>query len=295
MNYYDILGVSKDATKDDIKHAYRNMVKAFHPDYYHGDKEFAETKTRELNIAYEILQDDAKRKKYDDSIGIVRKDSVSYAFGDFYSTDEWKQRTGEGTHAGKTISLYDPDIFYPGYKETGKLFHDLNRVYTFPKGVEVIPADPPYRNIPESESYGIDSEDFDQTEAEYADLCEERLARMEEMKKEEKTYRKIDRMPASDVLSIILFGPGLAGLPLLLVMYLIQRFTGYRISILAYLFVLFYTVIGCIVIYNQLHKARLADQYYDELEDMRYDRLPENIRRYIQYEYALMQYETDRR
>lgn len=45
MNYYDILGVSKDASEAEIKSAYRAMVRAFHPDYYHGDKAFAERKT----------------------------------------------------------------------------------------------------------------------------------------------------------------------------------------------------------------------------------------------------------
>ena len=42
MNYYDILGIESDATQAEIKIAYRNMIKAFHPDYYHGDKAFAD-------------------------------------------------------------------------------------------------------------------------------------------------------------------------------------------------------------------------------------------------------------
>ena len=65
MNYYDVLGVSTDASFDEIKVAYRNMIKAFHPDFYKGNKEFAQKKTIEVNEAYETLSDPQKRKMYD--------------------------------------------------------------------------------------------------------------------------------------------------------------------------------------------------------------------------------------
>ena len=45
MNYYDVLGVSTDASFDEIKVAYRNMIKAFHPDFYKCNKEFAQKNT----------------------------------------------------------------------------------------------------------------------------------------------------------------------------------------------------------------------------------------------------------
>ncbi len=63
-NYYDILGVSKDASADDIKKAYRNLVKKYHPDLHPNDKECAE-KFKEINEANEVLSDEKKRKQYD--------------------------------------------------------------------------------------------------------------------------------------------------------------------------------------------------------------------------------------
>lgn len=65
MNYYDVLGVSTDASSDEIKVAYRNMIKAFHPDFYKGNKEFAQKKTVEINEAYEVLKNTKKREEYD--------------------------------------------------------------------------------------------------------------------------------------------------------------------------------------------------------------------------------------
>ena len=63
-NYYEILGVSKDASPEEIKKAYRTLVKKYHPDLHPGDKEAAE-KFKELNEAHEVLSDEKKRKQYD--------------------------------------------------------------------------------------------------------------------------------------------------------------------------------------------------------------------------------------
>ncbi|RMG76946.1 MAG: J domain-containing protein [Bacteroidetes bacterium] len=63
-DYYKILGVDKNATKDEIKKAYKKLAKKYHPDRNPGNKE-AETKFKEINEAYEVLSDDEKRQKYD--------------------------------------------------------------------------------------------------------------------------------------------------------------------------------------------------------------------------------------
>lgn len=65
MTHYQILGVSKDASQEQIRSAYKNLVKKYHPDLYQGDKSFAEKKTQEINVAYDILSDVNKRAEYD--------------------------------------------------------------------------------------------------------------------------------------------------------------------------------------------------------------------------------------
>ena len=63
-DYYEVLGVDKSASKDDIKKAYRKLAVKYHPDRNPGDKE-AEEKFKEATEAYEVLSDDQKRPIYD--------------------------------------------------------------------------------------------------------------------------------------------------------------------------------------------------------------------------------------
>lgn len=63
-DYYKILGLSKNASKEEIKKAYRELARKYHPDLNSGDKK-AEEKFKEIQEAHEVLSDDEKRRSYD--------------------------------------------------------------------------------------------------------------------------------------------------------------------------------------------------------------------------------------
>lgn len=73
-NYYEILGISKDATQSEVKSAYRKMSKKYHPDMEGGDDE----KFKKVNEAYSVLGDEGKRSQYDNP-----KRSFEDLFGGF--------------------------------------------------------------------------------------------------------------------------------------------------------------------------------------------------------------------
>ena len=81
-DYYEILGVDKNASKDELKKAYRKMAMQFHPDRNPGDKE-AEEKFKEAAEAYEVLSNDEKRANYDR----FGHDGVKGGFGSTGFTD----------------------------------------------------------------------------------------------------------------------------------------------------------------------------------------------------------------
>lgn len=86
-DYYEVLGVSRDASADEIKKAYRKLARQFHPDANKEDKETAEARFKEIAEAYAVLNDPDKRAAYD-QFGHAAADGQGFnGFGGFGGAD----------------------------------------------------------------------------------------------------------------------------------------------------------------------------------------------------------------
>ena len=103
-DYYEVLGVGKDASEDEIKKAYRKIAIKYHPDRNPGDKE-AEDKFKEAAEAYDVLHDPQKRQQYD-QFGFNGPAGGAGGFGGFggggFSMDDIFSMFGDvfGGHGG---------------------------------------------------------------------------------------------------------------------------------------------------------------------------------------------------
>src|SRR5438270_6741866 len=89
-DYYETLGVSKTASEDEVKSAFRKLARKYHPDVA-KDKKEAEEKFKQINEAYEVLSDPEKRKKYDE-LG----ENWNQPSGGFQPPPGWGQGGGGG-------------------------------------------------------------------------------------------------------------------------------------------------------------------------------------------------------
>ena len=103
-DYYEVLGVNKGASAEEIKKAYRKAAMKYHPDRNPGDKE-AEAKFKEVGEAYEVLSDDGKRSRYDQ-------------FG-FAGVDPNYGAGGAGGYGGSGFGGFG------GFGDFGDIFSDL--------------------------------------------------------------------------------------------------------------------------------------------------------------------------
>ncbi|GAA4390631.1 J domain-containing protein [Hymenobacter koreensis] len=99
-DYYKVLGVDKNATKDQIKKAYRKLARQYHPDVNPNDAE-SERKFKEVNEANEVLSDDEKRRKYD-QLGAdwQRYQQAGAGRGGQAGGFDWSQYAGQGYGGG---------------------------------------------------------------------------------------------------------------------------------------------------------------------------------------------------
>lgn len=107
-SYYDILGINKNASADQIKSAYRELVKKYHPDKYYGKSEYKEMndKFREINEAYQVLSDTEKKQMYDQYGPAFEQAKQRGGAGGFEGFRDWAayaeamKRNGGGFSAG---------------------------------------------------------------------------------------------------------------------------------------------------------------------------------------------------
>jgi curved DNA-binding protein len=84
LDYYQILGVDRNATQEEIKKAYRQLAMKYHPDKNPNDSN-VEAKFKQINEAYDTLKDEVKRREYDNPQPQFRPNSHTYGSGPFYN------------------------------------------------------------------------------------------------------------------------------------------------------------------------------------------------------------------
>ncbi len=114
-DYYNILGVSRNASEKEVKQVYRKLARKYHPDVNPGDKS-AEEKFKQINEAYEVLSDKDKRQKYDQY-----GDQWQYA-DQFAKANQQRQRWDSRQADGATFRFGEGDF--------GEIFGDLFQGFT---------------------------------------------------------------------------------------------------------------------------------------------------------------------
>ncbi len=123
-DYYHILGVSKSASTDEIKKAYRKLARKYHPDINPGDKK-AEQKFKEISMAFDVLGKTEKRKLYDE----FGEEALRAGFDEEKAREyqKWGQAQGQRARGGQEFGRYQSyeDIFGDIFGATGDFGTDF--------------------------------------------------------------------------------------------------------------------------------------------------------------------------
>lgn len=117
IDYYKVLGLSKDAPSEQIKKAYRKLARKYHPDVNPNDKE-AEKKFKEINEANEVLSDPDKRKKYDQY-------GADWKHAEQFEQARQQQQSGGGGGFGGGNPFGEHGQYYTYTDEEGTDFSDF--------------------------------------------------------------------------------------------------------------------------------------------------------------------------
>ena len=118
-DYYKILGVDKNSSPDEIRKAYRNLAKKYHPDV--SKEKNAEDKYKEINEAYEVLKDPAKKQKYDNF-------GMNYNSGqDFTPPPGWQHVEFNGQDLGGNFSDFFNNLFGSGFGGFNDVFNSRHQ------------------------------------------------------------------------------------------------------------------------------------------------------------------------
>ena len=110
-NYYDVLGVAKDASEKEIRQAYRKLARQYHPDVNKNDAA-AEDRFKEINEAYSVLSDEESRKKYD-------------RYGDNWRHADQYNQAGPSSNGGVRWTVRDGDDVFSAFGGRGSIFEDF--------------------------------------------------------------------------------------------------------------------------------------------------------------------------
>ena len=112
-NYYETLGVKKDASQDEIKKAYRNLARKYHPDVNPDDPN-AEEKFKDINEAYQVLSDEDKRRKYDRFGSQYKQYQRTGGRAEDFDWSQWAQPGQRGGSQYRTVSPEEFEQMFGG-------------------------------------------------------------------------------------------------------------------------------------------------------------------------------------